>query len=260
MNLKIAAPRHDIVAADVHENLITAAATLNHVDRDTDVVVLPELFSTGFVANPEVARAVAEGNDGHTIDDVTRWASYFGFAIAGTFMATDGSRLYNRAFFVEPSGDRYFYDKHHLFSLGTEAELLTAGTTPSPVIRYRGWNFKMFVCYDLRFPVWCRKRDNEFDVMLFPANWPEARLYQFHQLLSARAIENNAIVVGANRVGSDAGGVYPVNGSAIFDLLGHSVGSTDHHGTLYATFDYDRLNRQRDAIPTYREADRFTLC
>lgn len=258
--LKIAALQQDIAWGDSAENLLTTASNLNGIDRDTDLVLLPELFSTGYVTDAEMLGKLAEKNTGHTMDDVHRWAAYFGFAVAGTFLATDGhGKFYNRAFFVEPSGDEYFYDKRHLFCLSREGKTLTHGDRESPVVRYRGWNIKMFVCYDLRFPVWCRKHDNEFDIMLFPSNWPKAREFQFRQLLSARAIENNAIVVGCNRLGCDDFGEYTPESSGIFDLQGRDVSSRDSRGNLYATFDYDEFEKRRSRFPTYLDNDRFTL-
>lgn len=258
--LKIACVQQDIVFGNKDENLITTAHSLNRVARDTDLVVIPELFSTGFITDPDQMKALSETNDGHTMDDVIRWAQYFGTAICGTFLATDGSRYFNRAFFVEPSGDKYFYDKRHLFSISGEHKAYTAGTTQSPLIRYRGWNIKMFVCYDLRFPVWCRKRKNEFDIMLFPSNWAHSRIFQYRQLLSARAIENNSIVVGCNRVGTDEYGDYPPGDSGIFNIRGHDVGQTDpSSGVIYATFDHDEFVTKRARFATWMDADDFNI-
>ena len=258
--IKIAALQQDIIPGDPHENQITTAHNLNRISRDTDLVVIPELFTTGNITDRSALSLLAQSNSDNTMDDVHRWADYFGFAIAGSFLATDdGHNYFNRGFFVEPGGDEYFYDKRHLFSLSTEKDLLTAGNKISPVIRYRGWNIKLFICYDLRFPVWCKKRDNEFDIMLFPANWPEARIYQFKQLLSARAIENNAIVVGCNRIGKDEYGDYPADASGIYDLLGRDVSSRDQWGNLYASFDYDEFNSRRTRFATWRDSDNFSI-
>lgn len=258
-SIKLAALQQDIVLADIHENLVTTAHNLNRISRDTDIVVLPELFTTGYVSDESLLSGLAETNSGHTMDDVHRWADYFGFAIAGSFLATDGRSFYNRGFFVEPGGDEYFYDKRHLFSLSSEKDLFKAGDKESPVIRYRGWNIKLFICYDLRFPVWCKKQDNNFDIMLFTANWPAARIYQFKQLLSARAIENNAIVVGCNRIGKDEYGDYPSDASGIYDLQGRDVSSRDQWGNLSATFDYDEFNSRRERFATWRDSDSFRL-
>ena len=155
--LKIAVVQQDIAWADKEENLISTASNLNRVAPDTDLVVLPELFTTGFVQDPDLMERLAEGNDGHTMDDVHRWAKYFRFAVCGSYLAKENGKYYNRAFFVEPGGDEYFYDKRHLFSLSGEDKIYTRGEKESPVIRYMGWNMKLFVCYDLRFPVWCKK-------------------------------------------------------------------------------------------------------
>ncbi|MCH5346247.1 MAG: nitrilase family protein [Muribaculaceae bacterium] len=256
----IAALQQDIAWSDKQENLLTTAHNLNRIRRGTDLVVLPELFTTGYIADATLLPQLAETNDGHTVDDLHRWADYFHFAIAGSFLATDGhGNFYNRGFFVEPGGEKYFYDKHHLFSMSTEADLFTPGERISRPVRYRGWNIKLLICYDVRFPVWCRKVDNDYDILLFPANWPSARLSQFRQLLAARAVENNAIVVGCNRIGSDDAGEYPEGGSAIYDLQGREVSTADEYGNLYATFDRDRFVASRDRFPTYRDADPFRL-
>lgn len=254
--LKIALLPHDIIAADKEENLVTVASTLNKVDRDTDLVILPETFTTGFVKDRDTLKAIAETNTGRTVDDLHRWASYFGFAVAGSFVATDGaSRYYNRAFIVEPSGDETFYDKRHLFSMGGENDLFTPGDRQSPVVRYRGWNIRLAVCYDLRFPTWCRNRGLEYDLLIFPSNWPHSRIYAFRQLLIARAIENQAYIVGCNRSGSDNYGEYPLTDSFVVDNRGAVINKEAGNGIIYATLDHDRLVADRQRFPVYLDSD-----
>ncbi|HBI58285.1 MAG TPA: nitrilase family protein [Porphyromonadaceae bacterium] len=241
-------------------NLVTAAHELNQVEKDTDLVVIPELFSTDFVNDGKLVATLAETNDGHTMDAVKRWVSFFGVAIAGSFLATDGTGHYfNRAFFVEPSGDVTFYDKHHLFPLSHEDKIYTAGNHLSPVIRYRGWNIKLMVCYDIRFPVWCRNGEEIYDILVVPSNWPHARIFQYHQLLSARAIENQIFTIGANRTGRDNYGEYPAGDSAIFDNLGSRIGETRRNGHIYSIFDREELDAGRHRFPAWRDSDKFTI-
>lgn len=259
-NLKIAIISHDITWADKEENIITVADLLNRIDSDTDLVVLPELFSTGTINDINLLHKLSETNSDNTINTIHRWSRHFNFAICGSFLASTGDKFYNRAFFIEPTGDEYFYDKYHLFSISEERKYLSAGNTTSSIIRYRGWNLKMAICYDVRFPVWCRNKNNEYDVMLIPANWPDVRGYAWKQLLSCRAIENMAYMVGANRSGNDDFGTYS-GSSYIFDYFGNSIGVTrsSENSIIYALLNKKSLNRARDKFPVWQDADNFSL-
>lgn len=259
--MKICIAPIDIVFANPEENLLTAAHTLNQVERDTDVVVLPELFTTGFIKDEPTAAERAERNDGHTVETLQRWAQFFGFALCGSFLATDRpGHLANRTFFVEPGGDVTFSDKRHLFPLSTEDKVYAAATAEPPVVRFRGWNFKTIVCFDLRFPVWCRNREGaDYDVLLVPANWPASRQDQFKLLLAARAVENQAYVFGANRTGEDDYGHYPKGISCVFDNLGHPIHETRRDGLLYALLDKKELETGRKRFPAWQAADRWQI-
>lgn len=259
--MKICAIPIDIAYADVENNLISAAHQLNQVEPDTDVVVLPELFTTSFIPDAKTIASVAETNDDHTVDSIRRWAQYFGFAIAGSFLATDGKGHYfNRAFFIEPMGDATFADKRHLFPLSSENTTYTPASELPPVIRYRGWNIRIIVCYDLRFPVWTRNTpDNLYDLLLIPSNWPVSRVKPYKLLLSARAVENQIYTVGCNRTGSDKYGDYPTGMTSIFDNLGEDIRETRRNGHIYALLDLTNLKEGRERFPAYRSTDRFTL-
>lgn len=259
--MKICVIPLDIRSASPEENLLTAAHALNEVEKDTDVVVLPELFTTAFIPDLKTVAALAENNDGHTVDTLRRWASFFGFAIAGSFLATDGKGHYfNRAFFVEPLGDMTFYDKRHLFPLSTEDKVYTPGQKPSPVVRFRGWDFKIAVCFDLRFPVWCRTRKEQlYDVLIIPANWPHSRERHLKILASARAVENQAYAVVANRVGTDDYGEYMRADSMVFDNLGEPVHETRRNGCLYAILERGLLDEGRRKFPAWKAMDSWTI-
>ena len=259
--MKICAIPLDIAYADPEANIISTAHALSQVESDTDVVVLPELFTTAFVPDPKRVAELGEGNDGHTVDAVKRWAAFFGFAIAGSFLATDGGGLYyNRAFFIEPGGDVTFYDKRHLFPLSTENNVYTPGRALPPRIRFRGWDFSLIVCFDLRFPVWCRNTpDSNYDVLLVPSNWPHIRIAQYKILLAARAVENQTYVIGCNRTGSDEFGQYEHSDSAIYDNLGTAIQETRRNGHLYTLLERRLLDEGRKRFPAWKATDRWTI-
>lgn len=259
--MKICVIPLDISYADVENNLITTAHQLNQVEPDTDIVVLPELFTTSFVPDAKTVADVAETNDGRTVESLKRWAQYFGFAIAGSFLATDSQgNYYNRALFVEPMGDVTFTDKRHLFPLSNEHTVYHAADEFPRTIRFRGWNIRMIVCFDLRFPIWTRNRaDDLYDLLLVPSNWPIVRVTPYKLLLAARAVENQIYTVGANRTGTDKFGEYPTGISSVFDCLGEEIKETRRNGHIYALLDLNMLQENRKRFPAYRAADKFSI-
>ena len=157
------------------------------------------MFSTGFSMQSKI---LAEPNSGETITTLKQWAAKFQLAICGSYIATENELFYNRAFFLTPEGEEFYYDKRHLFRMGREAEHFSAGDKRL-IIPYHGWNICLLVCYDLRFPVWSRNVGNEYDLLIYVANWPIPRRLVWDTLLRARALENQCYVCGVNRVGTD---------------------------------------------------------
>lgn len=259
--MKICVIPFDISWADKEANILSTAHALSQVEPDTDIVVLPELFTTAFIPNRGTVEELAEDNDGKTVRTLKRWAQFFGFAIAGSFLATDGNGyFYNRAFFIEPMGDATFYDKRHLFPLSEENRTYTPGSTLSPIVHFRGFDIKLIVCFDLRFPVWCRNEPGRlFDILLVPSNWPHSREFQYKTLLSARAIENQIFTVGANRTGEDKYGSYPAGQSGIYDNLGVAIHETRNNGHLYAIVHRQTLTEGRRRFPAFEAADFYTI-
>lgn len=258
--LKVAAIPLDITWADPQKNRDETERLLADVDADTDIVVLPELFSTGFMADSQAMSLAAEGGEGATMQWVKKLSARLSMAFAGSFLCVDGDRYLNRGFFITPYSSTTFYDKRHLFSLSPEAKIYSEGHEFIPVVEFRGWKISMIICYDLRFPVWCRNKNNRYDMLLVTANWPQARGFAWKQLLSARAIENQVPVVGANRSGIDDYGDY--NGlTFMMDALGRTVASTENNPSrpITATFSKDSLERYRRQLPVGRDADDFTL-
>lgn len=258
--LKVAALPHDIIFADPDSNLVAVGEALEKIPAGTDVVVLPELFTTGYVKDNQILEQVSEDNDGQTITALRRWASQYNTAIAGSFLAGEGRySFFNRGFFVEPCGEVTYYDKKHLFSPSGESEIYTAGRSRFHIVRFRGWNIMLFICYDLRFPLWCRNMNLEYDLALFPANWADARAYAFRHLLIARAIENQACVVGANRLGKDPFGNYPASMTEIFNWWGDPVGERDSEPFVTATLNRLSMDQFRHRFPVYLDADNFEV-
>ncbi len=267
-NIKIAAVSLDITWGDPEENRFNISKALTLLPKDTDIVVLPEMFTTGFVTGTERANSLAEEwNISPTLDFLRTKAAEYNFAFCGSFIIRESDGiLRNRCVFVEPSGEVTVYDKHHLFSRGDEASILTPGERLSPVIRFRGWNCAMAVCYDIRFPVWNRNVGYRYDILLVPANWPESRAYLWEHLLIGRAIENQSYVAGVNRSGHDDYGTYN-NLSFVFDCKGlpasHVLDTGDTFGNdtsiLLSECSHETLKLLRSHFPVINDADRFRL-
>ena len=209
--LRVSLIQTDIVWEDKRANLDKCAAILSHITGDCDLVVFPEMFTTGFSMN---AQSLAEDVNGETISTVKCWASSLDMAVTGSFIACEDGHYYNRAFFITPDGQTYYYDKRHLFSMAGETKIYTAGSK-RPIISYRGWNICLQICYDLRFPVWSRNQDHAYDLLIYMANWPEVRSSVWQPLLQARAIENQTYVCGVNRTGVDGKGFNYIGGSVL---------------------------------------------
>lgn len=233
---------------------------LEKVFPGTDLLVLPEMFSTGFITgDKEQIRELAERNSGETIEFLIQKAREKGLAIAGSFIADTGGSLFNRAFFVEPSGDTVFADKRHLFTMAGEHKTFSRGESRLSV-RYRGWNIAMVVCYDIRFPAWCRNVYNSYDVLLAVANWPKARIEAWNHLLRARAIENLAYVCGVNCTGTDSGGLEYDGSSLAYDFKGKDITvSSESVPFRYASLSYEKLERFREKFPAWQDADSFKI-
>lgn len=256
--LRISLMQTDIVWGDKQLNLHRVQASLETLCGKTDIAVLPEMFSTGFSMN---TAQLAEPDTGETMTVVRRWAAGYGMALMGSYMACDGQNgttCYNRGFFATPEGDVYYYNKRHLFRMGGESECFTAGDKHT-IIRYRGWNIMLLICYDLRFPVWSRNKGNGYDVLVYVANWPRARRKVWDTLLQARAIENMAYVCGVNRVGKDMAGVCYDGGSRVYSPKGELLGWVEDGAEDIATvlLDMPALEGFRKKFPCWKDADDF---
>lgn len=261
-DLKVALFPMSIVWGDKAVNMDTLIEIMPRVYPQTDLLILPETFSTGFPAGVgrDQVREMAERNTGATISTVKALSREYGIAICGSFVADSGGLLFNRAFFVEPNGDEHFADKRHLFTMAGEQEIFRAGRDRLN-LRFRGWNISMIVCYDVRFPAWCRSTAaSPYDLMIAVANWPQQRVDAWNLLLKARAVENEAYVCGVDCSGTDSfGNIYDGSSPAI-DFKGKNIGIKMPDSPLIcAQLEADKLRRFREKFPAWRDADSFNI-
>lgn len=250
MRQRIAIVQRNIVWQDIDANLCAIESLLEGVEAD--VVVLSEMFQTGFVTEPE---SIAD--DGRTLQWLLRVAKRDNFAIVGSVVVKEGERYYNRMYFVKPTGEVEYYDKHHLFSVGGEDRHFTAGDR-RVVVEWRGVRYLLEICYDLRFPVWSRGR-GDYDAIIYSALWPKPRRAVWRTLLQARAIENQAYVVGVNRVGSEPELEY-VGDSMVVDHMGRIVvDAEDRECVAVVEFDSEEIERFRARFNVGRDADSFEI-
>lgn len=260
-DLKVCLFPMQITWGDKEENLKRLEESIAKIHPQTDLLILPETFSTGFPAgkDKEDVRLLAERNTGSTIDLLKSLSQKYKMAICGTFIADSGGSLYNRAFFIEPSGDELFEDKRHLFTMANEQKVFSRGYKRLK-IRYRGWNLAMVICYDIRFPVWCRNVNNEYDALIVVANWPEVRTNAWNSLLPARAIENETYVCAVNCKGTDSGGFSYDGSSAVFDFKGKNVSAFSEDGCfVYGTLSRERIDAFRKKFPAWADSDKFVI-
>jgi len=228
---------------------------LEQLDPDTNLVVLPEMFTTGFSMN---AQQVAEDQGEVTLTWMQAQAQHYAIALCGSLAVRDQDKIYNRLLFVTPDGKHYQYDKRHLFRMSGEDQHYAAGKD-RVIVEWRGWRICPLVCYDLRFPVWSRNRD-DYDLLLYIANWPEKRRSHWRTLLVARAIENQSYCIGLNRVGSDENGLDYSGDSLVLAADGEVLLDCKAHSGLYsARLDYQKMISYREKFPCHRDADNFRL-
>ena len=253
--LKVMLVQAQLLWKDPAQNREHLEKLLCSTGGDCHLAVLPETFTAGFLGDSELPE---EGMDGPTVNWMQTLAARRGCALAGSAVIVEQGHRYNRLLFVTPDGAVRHYDKRHLFAYGGENRRYSAGTERVNV-DYLGWRINLQVCYDLRFPAWCRYR-GDYDLMLLVANWPTRRAAHWSLLLEARAIENQSWVIGVNRVGEDGNGLQYPGRSVVHDPMGRRVADLgDAEGCRVAELDLDRLRRVRTEFPFQADADRFTL-
>lgn len=226
------------------------------LSEDIDLIILPEMFTTGFSMN---ANKLAEKTDGLTLNWMREMAKLKDAALTGSVIITENDHFYNRLFFVFPDGSYKIYDKRHTFTLAKEDQTYTAGKDRL-IVEYKGWKICPLVCYDLRFPVFARNTE-DYDLLIYVANWPSKRVFAWDTLLKARAIENMSYCIGLNRTGKDGDG-YIYNGhSAAYDCLGANLTELDREEPFVKeiTLDKKHLEETRSHLKFLQDRDEFTL-
>ena len=254
-NLQIAIIQADLIWENATANKVKFDAFFNEL-KNVDVIVLPEMFTTGFSMTP---KPFAEKMNGETVKWMQHNASELNAAIVGSIIIEEENKFYNRMLFVHPSGKIEMYDKRHAFTLAGEHKEYTTGENIL-IVDFKGWKICPLICYDLRFPVWSRNVEN-YDVLIYSANWPKPRINAWKTLLKARAIENMSYCIGVNRVGVDAND-YQYNGNSIaIDFLGSELTEVaeDTEKIIYATFKKDALKNTRSKLSFLEDKDSFKI-
>lgn len=240
-------------------NLLMLEEKINSISQKTEIVVLPEMFSTGFSMNPP---AFAETMDGPTIEWMKKMAAEKKIILTGSVIIQENNQFFNRLLWVLPNGTIGHYDKRHRFAFAGEDQHYSNGHKRL-IAQVKGWKINLQICYDLRFPVWARQQSDdepEYDLLLYVANWPERRNHAWKTLLTARAIENQAYVVGVNRVGEDGNGIYHSGNSMVVDPLGEVLYHKEHEEDIFTIIlEKTTLIEIRNKFPFWKDADDFHI-
>jgi predicted amidohydrolase len=228
---------------------------INAIPESVDLIVLPEMFTTGFTMNPET---VAEAMDDKTMGWLQSLAKAKKTAITGSLIIAENNNFYNRLVFVFPSGEIQFYDKRHLFTLAGEDKVYTSGTQKL-IVDYLGWKICPLVCYDLRFPVFARNLGN-YDLLLYVANWPKPRINAWDILIKARSVENMCYTIGVNRNGVDNANLEYVGHSQVVDFLGNYIlEPQEAEGVFIVEFDKEKMSNARNKLGFLNDRDSFEI-
>ena len=250
---------------DKEKNLAMFAEKINNLQEPAHVIILPEMFSTGFSMKPEL---LAEKMDGLTVKWMKKISGQKKIILTGSIIVEEEGQYYNRLIWMQPDGRFGYYDKRHLFAYAEEDKHYSPGNKRL-IASVNGWKINLLVCYDLRFPVWSRQfptstsgdeNGYEYDVLIYVANWPQKRSTAWKTLLQARAIENQSYVIGVNRVGKDGNEIDHAGDSMVIDPLGEILyHQKDKEDIFTITLDKDHLEKVRTRFPFLKDADDFTI-
>lgn len=254
--LNLSLVQADLVWEDKSANLERLEAMISGIEQRREVVLLPEMFSTGFSMSPA---SLAEGMDGTTVQWMKAMAAKYRCILAGSIIIEEEGNYYNRLIWMQPDGQSGHYDKRHLFAFAGEDQHYSPGSRRF-IASVKGWKICLNICYDLRFPVWARNQGGEYDVLVYVANWPAKRSLAWKALLQARAIENQCYVAGVNRVGTDGSGLSYKGESSVFDPLGELLTPQHDQPAVHTvTLSRQSLDDIRSSLPFLKDADRFML-
>ncbi|MDT0606540.1 amidohydrolase [Croceitalea rosinachiae] len=253
-NLNIALVQSHLHWENPEANRALFDAKISQISEEVDLIILPEMFTTGFTMNPKDIDKL-EGLK--TLEWMQHTAREKNTAITGSLVFQENGKNYNRSFFVRPSGEYEKYDKKHTFTLAGEHKVYQAGTEKL-IIDCKGFKICPLICYDLRFPVWARNVE-AYDILIYVANWPRPRINAWDALLKARAIENMSYCIGVNRVGLDGLGHQYVGHSAVYDVLGEQLAYSEKEEILYASLSKEHITTNRNKLKFLNDRDSFSL-
>jgi omega-amidase len=257
-NLKVTLIQSNLHWENIELNLEMFTKKISMISGDTDLIILPEMFTTGFSMQAE---KFAEPMNGRTVSWMREKAAEKKCVITGSFICTENGNYYNRLVWMRPDGTLSVYDKRHLFSMGDENKYYSQGNKKI-IEEINGWKICPLICYDLRFPVWARNTEaSNYDLLIYIANWPERRSYPWKTLLPARAIENQCYVAGLNRIGNDGNEIHHSGDSAVINAKGEIISKIPAHEEAIETIllDYEELSEFRKIFPVLKDADRFEI-
>ena len=256
-NLKITIFQAYLFWENVDKNLQNLSLRLSMgIKEKTDLIILPEMFNTGFTMNAE---ALAEDMNGKTMQWMLKTAEKYDCVVTGSLIIKEKQSYYNRLIWMLPNGEFSYYNKRHLFGLGEEDKNYTSGED-KVIVDLNGWKIRLAICYDLRFPVWLRNQNEEYDILLLIASWPDKRSAHWNALIPARAIENQSYVIGVNRVGHDGKEIYHSGHSQCIDPMGKTIYYKPEDEDLYTfSISYEELVKTRSSFPFLKDADHFTI-
>ncbi|HUZ57449.1 MAG TPA: amidohydrolase [Hanamia sp.] len=245
---------------DKKANLEMLQQKIESIKEKTEVVILPEMFSTGFSMKPET---LAETMDGKTVQWMRKMAAEKKVIITGSLIIQEDGKYYNRLIWMLPNGEYGIYDKRHLFAFSDEHSHYSPGNKKL-IASVKGWKINLQICYDLRFPVWTRqppgKDENKYDLLINVANWPDKRSVAWKTLLRARAIENQCFVIGVNRVGEDDNKIFYNGDGSIIDPLGEIIYQKNMDEDIFTcTLQKEKVSEVRNQFPFLRDADSFLI-
>ena len=225
---------------------------IREIPSDTDMIILPEMFTTGFSMN---AANLAQDLNGFSIEWLQKISSQINADIVGSIIFKNNNLYFNRLLWAKPDGRLFTYDKKHLFRFAGEEKVYSAGVG-NITVELNGWKIRPFICYDLRFPAWTRNIKNQYDIAVFVANWPEKRSMHWKSLLQARAIENQCYVIGVNRVGMDGNGLFYSGDSSVIDPFGKIIFQKHDEECTYTTvLSFNALEDYRKTFPAWMDSD-----
>ncbi len=254
--LKITIVQTQLHWENIKSNLELFDSIMDRINSDTDLIILPEMFTTGFSMNTE---KLALPMKGASVSWMKKKAREKNADITGSMIIKENGKIFNRLIWVKPSGELFYYDKKHLFRFNNEDKFFTPGSTKT-IVELKGWNICPFICYDLRFPVWTRNYKKEYDIAIFVANWPEIRASHWRTLLRARALENQAYIVGVNRIGKDGNGLEYRGDSSIISPDGNIIFQKSFKPCIHTeTISPDDIRKYRADFPAWKDADDFLI-